>query len=116
MQHRESVRLGERERAVIDDIVDALDVTRSEAIRLAINALDGHDVPMRDSPDVRALAEAVDRCTAHISRVGSNINQIARRCNIDGVSGDVVAQIRSCRVLLDKLADDIRGEVGHVNE
>lgn len=87
-------------------------VSRSEALRRIIDAASGYFAP----DDY--LAEQVQRMNVELSRLGTNINQIARRLNearLIGSHGSIskseVAEIRGVAVVVADLREDLNAVI-----
>lgn len=119
---RMTVRLGDFEAEVIRSIAEALDVTDSEAVRLAITALadklpagvgerlEGPPVPS----EVVEMRDALDRLVLEVRRVGVNINQIVRMAHVNGWTDDDLPGLLPVPGVLDGLVDVVTGAVRDV--
>lgn len=119
---RMTVRLGDFEAEVIRSIAEALDVTDSEAVRLAITALAdklpaGVGERLADPPvpsEVVEMRDALDRLVLEVRRVGVNINQIVRMAHVNGWTDDDLPGLLAVPDVLDGLVNVVTGAVRNV--
>lgn len=121
---RMTVRLGDFEDEVIRSISTALDVTDSEAIRLAVNAMADRLPPGIGqrliappvSREVVELREALDRVVMEVRRVGVNVNQIVRVCHVNGWADDDASGVLAIPAVIDDLVEVLTKAVADVCE
>lgn len=119
---RMTVRLGDFEVEVIRSVSEALAVTESEAVRLAITALAdklpagvGERLAAPPVPrEVVEMRDALDRLVLEVRRVGVNLNQIVRMSHVNGWTDDELPALAVVPGLIDGLVNDVTEEVRDV--
>jgi hypothetical protein len=111
------VRLSDDEHAALDKVADALGVAnKSELVRLAIDSL-AEARPVRPSTVHEHIPSSpphrqLDRQWLYeINRIGNNLNQIARYCNIHGRSAyteDIIYTLLAVDQDLKSLVREVR--------
>lgn len=121
---RITVRLSDVEDEVIRSIATALDVTDSEAVRLAIIALAdrlpagiGERLATPPVPrEVVEMRDALDRVLTEIRRIGVNLNQIVRMCHVNGWTDEDLPDLLAVPGVVDGLVRNICKEVSNVGK
>ena len=101
-----TVRLSTEELAALDDACMRAGVSRSDAIRLALDALsESAEKILSGRPGFteRARNQAIEQLAFQISKVGANLNQIARNANATGDSFGTAVAVDKCRQTLEQL-------------
>lgn len=101
-----TVRLSTEELAALDESCTRAGVLRSDAIRLAIDSLsESAEKILSGRPGFteRARNQAIEQLAFQISKVGVNLNQIARTANVNGDSFDTAVAVDKCRQTLEQL-------------
>ena len=121
---RISVRLNERESALVSYISASLGVSTSEVVRIALSGLServppGFEERMAAGPQEPSVASEIsphlDRVSAEICRVGVNVNQAVRAGHLHGWTGRDFERVCALPAQLDELDDFVRQEVGRVH-
>lgn len=82
-KHIISVRLTDEEYAPFKEILEATEISKSEFFRLVmLNRLN-------DLPSKPKTTQDYKKCLFYLNKTSNNINQIAKRINIDSKSGVV---------------------------
>ena len=93
--HVVSVRLTDEDRELVAHVAETLGVSASSAVRLMLRRNDGGSAAVAIAPTLDALrAElgaaqaAFDKLAVEVQHIGNNVNQVARRVNRDGETGE----------------------------
>lgn len=106
---RVTVRFSTEELAALDDACMRAGVSRSDGIRLAIDSLSESAEKLlsgRPGFTERARHQEMEKLAFQISKVGVNLNQIARAANTNGDSFGTSLAVDKCRQTLEKLWAD----------
>ena len=111
-------RLTEDEYADFSRQLSLYRISQAEFIRQAIRGLPIHPI-IKDSPVNDELLSAIGKLTAEYGKIGSNLNQIARRLNEYGapyreLSSDVCAAIGELHDLKYELLRKVGDAIGDV--
>jgi len=97
------VRLSEKERHDLDTLSEKMCLSRSELVRqfLANGIHQNESVKLMkwDNNTIMAVRD----CNMLISRVGSNVNQIARACNNGNIDVTLANEIQSMQAILEDI-------------
>lgn len=121
---RMTVRLSDREDALVRSIASSLGVTDSEVIRLGLAGLAGRfpiGVTERYAAkpvprEVVEMREALDRVVAGIRRIGVNVNQVVRMAHVNGWTDEDIPGLRELPGVIDELVAHVLEAVDDVGK
>lgn len=115
MDKRISIRLGEREHALVGSVAKDLGCSQSEVIRLAICALsDELPVLTQAVHQNSTMTESLGKCTAEVRRVGANVNQVVRTAHYAGWTEDQIPSVNTLPRMIEGLVETVEREVRRV--
>ena len=97
------VRMTEKERKDLDNLAKKLCLSRSELVRqflaVGIHKQDSVKFVKFDNATIMAIRD----CNMLIAKVGININQIARKCNMGDMNVTLMQEVQTMQQLLDEI-------------